>query len=214
VVIHLFLHSTVGADGLHDLKHICFSFREKPVTMMVRMTLSTRRRLLLSLVAILGRQTAEAYFYVSYETPHAYTIGDWCVLQQKRCDVGSRAPHKNTRFLLFRIPLVANKLTSASALSSVGYNKFPLCNAPGVAADTDRSWWNQGLDALHGEDLVDVNATFPLMVGADVFCTTLCELDDAQRFQPAIRQEFHYNWFLGGLPVALRTEDEYVCVCL
>jgi hypothetical protein len=124
-----------------------------------------------------------------------------------------RTTHTNARFLLFRIPLVANKLTSASALSSVGYNKFPLCNAPGVAADTDRSWWNQGLDALHGEDHVDVSATFPLMVGADVFCTTLCELDDAQRFQSAILQEFHYNWLLGGLPVAVRTEDEYVCDC-
>jgi hypothetical protein len=103
---------------------------------------------------------------------------------------------------------VANKLTSASALSSVEYNKFPLCNAPGVDADTKSSWWNKGLNALHGDHLVDVSATFPIMAGADVFCTTLCELDDAQRFQPAIREEFRYNWFLGGLPVAVRTEDE------
>lgn len=103
---------------------------------------------------------------------------------------------------------MANKLTSASALSSIQYNKLPLCNAPGVAATNDSSWWDQALTSLHGEELVDVSGTFPLMVGADTFCTTLCELDDAQNYQHAIRQGFRYNWFLGELPVAFRAENE------
>lgn len=77
-----------------------------------------------------------------------------------------------------------------------------------MAADANPSWWDRALTSLHGEDLVDVSGTFPLMVGADTFCTTLCELDDAQNYQQAIRQDFRYNWFLGDLPIAVRTEDE------
>lgn len=108
-----------------------------------------------------------------------------------------------------RIPLIANKLTSTTALTSIDYRFVPLCNADPDPVQYS-SAWKKAVTALHGDALYEDTA-LNLVAGGDAFCTTLCTVDfdkEESEYADAVSRGFAYNFELGGLPVALQEEDE------
>jgi hypothetical protein len=107
----------------------------------------------------------------------------------------------------FRIPVIANKLTSPTALAVMDYSHMSICDeSVGVVHAKRNSKWHGAMKALHGDAWRA--STMEVSAGQDVYCGTLCTvLAEGDRLE-AVRRDFSYHFAIDGLPAAFLLEDE------
>lgn len=111
---------------------------------------------------------------------------------------------------MLSIPIIANKLTSASKLAALDYVHLALCDESVSLAGEASTKWRRAVASLHGD--APRTSTLKVNAGEDVFCGTLCTvLVEADRVD-AVKRDFNYNWELDGLPAALVQENAYVTI--
>lgn len=108
------------------------------------------------------------------------------------------------------IPVIANKLTSVSALAVLDYSHLSICDeAVGAASledDERNSKWRSAMRALHGDAWR--TSTLEVTAGEDVYCGSLCTVLVEEDRVDAVRRDFFFNFAIDGLPAAFVYEDE------
>jgi hypothetical protein len=125
-------------------------------------------------------------------------------------------------YVLLRVPIMVNKLTSIPALSSMDYSALPLCGEQSpllsmIPNETNRNQWQSSVESLHGDAFRVVNAIPNVTIGKDEYCRPMagCLPDFIQEsavkaWNEAIAHRYAYNVWIDGLPSLIVSEDEYV----
>jgi hypothetical protein len=118
-------------------------------------------------------------------------------------------------FINIRIPITANKLTSAVVLESLEASEVALCPTEQSRVAEGGNSWKTALTALHGDDFTVPAVDIRMKQAA--YCKAACLLDltadnadTLQKWHAAIRNEFQVQWYFDGVPTGVRIEDEYV----
>lgn len=146
-----------------------------------------RTFMLTGLWSILGSVHA---VYVSYDDAKVYREGDL-------------------------IPFVYNKLSSSRTMASMDLSLLETCGSALVESTAEyesQGRWRKAVQALHG-DVYRAGPLYEIRALEDAFCEQLCvlDLDGPVQYvwQDAVRDAYHYNIEIDGMPVASRTEDDY-----
>eukprot|EP00977_Amphora_coffeiformis_P027835 scaffold34647_cov182-Amphora_coffeaeformis.AAC.5 len=128
--------------------------------------------------------------YVSYDDAKAYREGDL-------------------------IPFVYNKLTSSRTMASMDLSLLETCGSKLVESTAKydaQGRWSQAIQALHG-DVYRSGPLYEIRALEDAYCEQLCVLDldgpVQYMWQDAVRDGYHYNTEIDGMPVASRSEDDF-----
>lgn len=114
-------------------------------------------------------------------------------------------------FVVHRVKLKVNKLTSTKTLYPIDYYTLPFCMPEsGVVRDPE----NLG-EFLAGDRIE--SSPYYLLMKRDMFCEQLCINNigrgeqagvNPNKFIKAIRRNYHNNWIVDNLPAASKVEDD------
>ena len=114
------------------------------------------------------------------------------------------------------VPLVYNKLTSPRTMAALDLALLETCGSSLVEAtamyvDGNNRRWPAAVQALHG-DVYRAGPLYEIKTMQDKYCQQLCVLDmdgPVQYFwQDAIREDYHYNVEIDGMPTAVSEEND------
>jgi transmembrane 9 superfamily member 2/4 len=114
-------------------------------------------------------------------------------------------------FVIHRVKLKVNKMTSVKTLLPIDYYRLPFClPEEGVKME------NENFGEFLAGDRIE-NSPYKLKMKIDMYCEQLCVANLGHTEQPtvapnksvrAIRKSYHNNWIVDNLPAASKAEND------